>query len=169
MILSAQSIRMRCTDPWTSDQRHLVYPFFERTVENGKTYGLSAAGYDVRVARDASVPPGLNKVLKLSSGSFVLVATMEHFAMPRDVMGTVHDKSSWARRGLAVQNTVIEPGWRGYLTLELTNHGEDELFGETGDPIAQIVFQFLDMPTDQPYTGKYQDQKYGPQPAIEEK
>ena len=143
--------------------RPLVSPFSERTVESGKTFGLSAAGYDVRVV------VGLGNVLKLSPGGFVLAATMEHFCMPRDVIGMVHDKSSWARKGLAVQNTVIEPGWRGFLTLELTNHGEDDLFVVTGDPIAQIVFQFLDTPTEQPYTGKYQDQKYGPQPAIEEK
>jgi dCTP deaminase len=39
-------------------------------------------------------------------------------------MGIVHDKSTWARRGLVVQNTVIEPGWHGYqTTIELTNHG----------------------------------------------
>ena len=34
-------------------------------------------------------------------------------------MGIVHDKSTWARRGLVVQNTVIEPGWHGYLTIEV--------------------------------------------------
>jgi dCTP deaminase len=88
--------------------------------------------------------------------------------MPPDVIGFVHDKSSWARKGLAVQNTVIEPGWRGYLTLELTNHGRDALEITEGDPIAQIVFHYLDALTEQPYVGKYQDQGYGPQRAIEE-
>ena len=88
--------------------------------------------------------------------------------MPNDVMGVVHDKSSWARRGLTVQNTVIEPGWRGYLTLELVYHGEGELILCYEDPIAQIVFHRLDEITDQPYTGKYQNQAYGPQEAREE-
>jgi dCTP deaminase len=63
---------------------------------------------------------------------------------------------------------VIEPGWSGYLTLELTNHGHDALDILWGDPIAQIVFHWLDHATDQPYNGKYQDQKRGPQPAKDE-
>jgi dCTP deaminase len=100
--------------------------------------------------------------------------------MPNDVIAFVNDKSSWARQGLAVQNTVIEPGWRGYLTIELSNHlpcslmpGEREQHsydGNTihifrGDPIAQIVFHKLDYPTEKPYEGKYQDQEAGPQKA----
>ncbi len=88
--------------------------------------------------------------------------------MPDNVMGIVHDKSSWARKGLTVQNTVIEPGWAGFLTLELTYHGESELFVHYGDPIAQIVFHRLDEITEQPYIGKYQNQERGPQEAIEE-
>lgn len=85
--------------------------------------------------------------------------------MPTDVIGVVHDKSSWARRGLAVQNTVIEPGWRGFLTLELTNHGTRKLHIPKGCPIAQIVFHRLDEPAARPYDGRYQDQPPGPQPA----
>jgi len=81
----------------------------------------------------------------------------------------VHDKSSWIRKGLTLGNTVLEPGWRGYLTLELIYHGEGELIICEGDPIAQIAFEFLDAPTEQPYDGKYQNQERGPQPAREEK
>jgi dCTP deaminase len=58
-------------------------------------------------------------------------------------------------------NTVIEPGWRGFLTLELSNNLNEDLEILTGDPIAQILFELLDRPTDQPYTGKYQDQPAG--------
>jgi dCTP deaminase len=61
-----------------------------------------------------------------------------------------------------VQNTVIEPGWEGWLTLELTNHGTELLTLHEGTPIAQIVFQFLDLPTEQPYVGKYQSQEDRP-------
>ena len=86
--------------------------------------------------------------------------------MPTGVLGIVHDKSSWARQGLAVQNTVIEPGWRGWLTLELTNHGKDTLIIYEGTGICQVVFHYLDAPTDQPYDGKYNNQPRGPQPAI---
>ena len=70
-----------------------------------------------------------------------------------------------ARLGLSVFNTVIEPGWRGYLTLELKNQGDRVLHIDCGDPIAQILFERLDVPTENPYSGKYQDQDAGPQPA----
>lgn len=85
--------------------------------------------------------------------------------MPNDLLAVVHDKSTWIRRGLSVHNTVLEPGWRGYLTLELAYHGYGRLSVKAGDPIAQIVFHMLDFTTSQPYTGKYQDQPAGPQPA----
>jgi dCTP deaminase len=88
--------------------------------------------------------------------------------MPAQVCGIVHDKSSWARRGLAVQNTVIEPGWRGFLTLELTNHGDEVLEIEAGSPIAQILFHWIDHPPENLYSGKYQDQRPGPVPYIHE-
>lgn len=187
MILSAQSVRLRCTllrssahsredvdhacrMTATGEQRLMIVPFRERTPgPGGVSHGLSAAGYDVRIAED----------VELWHGQFVLASTMERFAMPLDVMGIVHDKSTWARKGLAVQNTVIEPGWCGYLTLELTNHGSQEgghpsyfpavpVCLSRGDGIAQIVFHQLDHPTHQPYAAgdKYQDQAAGPQPAI---
>ena len=93
---------------------------------------------------------------------------MERFDLPTDIMMIVHDKSSWARRGLATQNTVFDPGWRGYATLELTNHGKASLIILAGDPIAQVVCHLLTEPTTQPYAGKYQDQEAGPQPARDD-
>ena len=88
--------------------------------------------------------------------------------MPSDLLGLVHDKSTWARRGLSVFNTVIEPGWRGFLTLELVNHGQNSLRLVAGQGIAQVVFHVLDEPTEQPYPAeaKYQDQPYGPVGAL---
>lgn len=141
----------------------MIYPFVERTVQNGKSYGLSTAGYDVRLVLADGAGVRLMK-----PGDFFLAATVERFDMPHHTLGIVHDKSSWARRGLTVQNTVIEPGWAGFLTLELTNHGNSDIFLYKDDPIAQIVFHFLDQVTEQPYTGKYQNQPYGPQPAKDE-
>ena len=90
--------------------------------------------------------------------------------MPRDCLAYVKDKSTWARLGVLVQNTVIEPGWRGHLTLELSCEGNGTIHIPAGSPIAQIVFHKLDEPTEQPYPedGKYQDQKPGAQPAIRE-
>jgi dCTP deaminase len=154
MILSAQSIRARCGAGGA-----MISPYCKRTeIEiDGKryTYGISPAGYDVRLAQAAFV----------SDERFSLASTMEHFVMPRDVLAQVCDKSTWARQGLVVQNTIIEPGWRGFLTLELTFHGWGEIILKAGTPIAQVVFMQLDKPTDAPYDGKYQDQAAGPQGA----
>lgn len=145
MILSSQTIR----------EHRIIEPFFERTESEGMTFGLGPAGYDVTVA----------ETLQFQPHDFRLASTLERFVMPANVIGFVHDKSTWARCGLAVQNTVIEPGWRGHLTLEITNHRAERLLVKRGMPIAQIVFQFLDRATEQPYAGKYQDQPEGPQPA----
>ena len=131
----------------------MIDPWSHRRSVNGFTFGLGPAGYDVRVANGRTVLPG----------QFALTSTLESFIMPDDLLAQVCDKSSWARRGLAVQNTIIEPGWRGYLTLELTNHGHHPIYLRAGTPIAQIIFMQLDQPTDMPYSGKYQDQEPGPQ------
>lgn len=145
MIASAQTLR----------RLRPIAPFHERTAHNGMTFGLGPAGYDVRIAESITLLPG----------EFCLASTVERFAMPDDYLAMVADKSTWARRGIAVQHTVIEPGWRGFLTLELTNHSADTIAIIAGDPIAQIVFHQLDVPTDSPYDGRYQDQEAGPQPA----
>lgn len=150
MILSAQTIR----------KLKPITPFHERTKEFGMSYGLSAAGYDIRIAED----------IELINGTFCLASSLEYFNMPDDVLAYVKDKSTWARQGLAVQNTVIEPGWKGYLTLELTNHTRDKLIVlRKGMPIAQIIFHRLDFATEQPYDGKYQNQQAGAQLPLFEK
>ena len=154
MILPAQHIRRRCL------HYQLITPFEERakiTLADGRsvTYGLGPASYDVRVAED---------LLLYAGGPGVLGSTIERFSMPDDLQGIVHDKSSWARRFLLAQNTLIDPGWRGYLTLELTNNSANDIYIRSGDPIAQIAFHMLLEPTEQPYAGKYQDQEAGAQP-----
>ena len=136
----------------------MIAPFVERGVVRGMSFGLSAASYDVRIAESPVLFPG----------EFFLASTMERFDIPPDVLMIVHDKSSWARRGLAVQNTIFDPGWRGYATLELTNHGRSSLSILAGDPIAQVVCHLLTEPTTQPYGGKYQDQEAGPQHARDD-
>lgn len=154
MIIPAQMIRARC-----ATDNPLITPFAERSPAEGLTYGLSPAGYDVRIDQDLIVSPTTYR------GSFLLASTMERFQMPNDLLAVVHDKSTWARKGLAVQNTVIEPGWAGFLTLELSNYGDDVISISRGTPIAQVVFHLLAAPTEQPYTGRYQNQDPGPQIA----
>lgn len=133
-------------------------PFSERTKHNGMTYGVGPAGYDVRVEFDEE---GFVDEVQLIPGQLLLASTVEHFTMPSNVLGIVHDKSTLARKGVCVQNTVIEPGWRGWLTLELTNHGAEPILLKRGSPIAQVVFHFVDEET-AGYSGKYQNQKRGP-------
>ena len=150
MILPGQTIR--------AIRPHIVTPFNERQKFRGMSYGLSVAGYDVRIDQD----------VWLNTGDFKLGSTIERFEMPYDVLGIVHDKSTWARLGLAVQNTVIEPGWKGYLTVELTNHGPHAIDIPRGCPIAQIIFHRCEAPVETPYQGKYQDQPAKPVPALYE-
>lgn len=135
-----------------------VEPFIEPIRIHGMTAGVSHAGYDIRVSQNVMLAPG----------AFALASTVEHFDMPKDVLGIVHDKSTWARKGLSVFNTVIEPGWRGFLTLELVLHSNKGLLIEEGSPIAQVVFHRLDQPVGG-YDGKYQDQPDRPVAAILER
>lgn len=155
-VLSAQSIRVLCSH--SNPRLDLVSPFSERAVSRGLSYGLSCCMYDVRIAQDVRLWPKCNR----------LASTIEHFYMPDNVMASVHDKSSWARRFVDVKNTIIDPGWRGYLTLELSNRTWSPIFIRRGTPIAQVVFTWLDETTVLPYRGKYQDQENEPVSARDE-
>lgn len=150
MILSAQSIRQR-----SGGERPLVVPFHERTATLGRSFGLSSCGYDVRLAQDIWLWPFWGRL-----GSII-----EYLELPVDLCAEVKDKSTNARLFVLVQNTIIEPGWRGHLTLELTRFLPWPIRLARGTPIAQIVFKCLDQPTEQPYQGKYQNQEPGPQQA----
>lgn len=158
MILPAQFIRSLCIGwrRYDTSKGPLVDPFHERATHNGLTYGLSPAGYDIRIADTVCMP----------RGSFALASSIERIVLPADCMAFVKDKSTWVRTGLCVQNTVLEPGWEGYLMLELTNHGYDQVDLVAGDPIAQLVFVQLLEATEAPYDGKYQDQPAGITRAI---
>lgn len=158
VILSGQTIQ----------RLGILSPFEERTerfMSCGRrvSHGLSSAGYDLRVNWDEG---GVVPEVRMRRGEFRLASTLERFRMPDNVVGVVHDKSSWARRGLAVQNTVIEPGWEGYLTLELTYHGKERrLVIPRAVGIAQVVFHQTDERVERPYDGKYQNQGFGPKGA----
>ena len=129
------------------------------------SHGLSEAGYDIRLKQDVRftqnnvIVDGLSK-----SGRFTLASAIELFDMPKNMVGIVHDKSTWARRGLSVFNTCIEPSWRGYLTLELVYHGKGELVLPAGCGIAQVLFHFT--LNDAEYKGKYQNQEDRPVGSI---
>ena len=178
------------------DIAHYVYtqgmirPFSpERHVVNGKSWGLSAASYDVRIAHDLTLGPDPGKVLaricraepdpQVAFATFheaieqlpeshALAHTIENFNMPWNVMGVVCDKSSYARVFVSAFNTLFDPGFRGNATLELVNLGDTVVEIKAGDPICQIEFRLLTQPTDRPYNGKYQDQPSRPVAAIHE-
>lgn len=177
-ILSAQSIDLRIRN--SNYYKHhspgqytgrpetwlAIEPYFHvKKIEHGMSYGLTSAGYDIRLGK---IGPKGSGYYELSPGKFLLAASLERVKVPNDLQVIVHDKSSWARKGLALQNTVLEPGWEGFITLELSNHGNDRLIFETGMPIAQLIFHQLDQPTEHPYQGKYQNQGCEPTAAIEE-
>ena len=140
------------------------------------SYGLTECGYDIRIKQDIRFVPQkdgscLTSVLEPSksrlefiNGRFVLASSMEEFQMPQHLMGQVLNKSTWARLGLdASMTTNIEPGWNGFLTLELTYHGYTDIHIPAGTGIAQVMFhEVLEHVS---YKGKYQDQANKPEPA----
>ena len=160
---------------------------------HGVSNGLAEVGYDIRIKQDVRFMPRNPRrafaIAKASMsegeawrleaamlgtvavdgdvalGQFALASSPDLFQMPADLVGVVHDKSTWARQGLGVFNTVIEPGWHGELVLELTYHGTEPLHIPAGAGIAQVIFHSITEPVE--YTGKYQHQR-GVTPAIME-
>lgn len=145
---------------------------------HGVSYGLAEAGYDIRIKQEIRFGPGRSEMLAFRmdpetyvieefKGRFVIASSMEEFQMPEDLVGVVHDKSTWARRGLSVFNTVLEPGWEGFLTIELVYHGHKPLCIPAGAGIAQVLF--TQIASKAAYRGKYQNQQDRPVEAIYEK
>lgn len=124
--------------------------------KSGTTFGLTECGYDVRIKQD----------LVLLPGEFKLASTIEKFTMPPTLAAVVHDKSTNARLGLSVFNSVIDPGFGGYLTLELANHSKNTINLLTGQGIAHILFHELATPT--MYRGTYQNQPDRPVSSKED-
>ena len=119
----------------------------------GTSWGLTECGYDIRIKQDTWMFLGRR---------FVLRSSIEEFDMPENLMGRVLNKSTWARRGLdASMTTNIEPGWKGFLTIELRYTKLVPLFIPAGAGIAQVVFESL--ANNASYAGgKYQNQEDQP-------
>lgn len=150
----------------------------KKVVAHGMTYGLSEAGYDIRIKQEIrfNFSDHIGEFKKFHvmaftdgalsdyrEGRFTIASAIEEFQMPDHLLGRVCDKSSWARKSLSVFNTVIEPGWKGFLTLELVYHGNTELIIPAGAPIAQVIFEEVKNPAQ--YNGKYQYQSSEPTPS----
>jgi len=178
-ILSDREIRTLCAgdDPMLS-------PFVGRQ-EGRPSYGLGSYGYDLRLGERFLVPlGGVNVVLdpidfpeghfrairvvgafELSPGSQVLAESVERFAMPNDVCGVCWGKSSYARCGLLVNVTPLEPGWRGILTIELANVSPLPIRLHVGQGIAQVVFFRGERP-ERTYAEKEAGGGYQNQPGV---
>jgi len=86
-------------------------------------------------------------------GEFVLGRTQEHVELPDDVVARIEGKSSLGRLGLIVHATAgfVDPGFKGTLTLEITNLTRVPIILWPGKPIAQLSFMALDQPAQRPY------------------
>jgi len=159
----------------------LIAPFVPRQ-EGKPSYGLGSFGYDIRLGSRFLVPDETSGVildptgtrpeafreivcegtLELAPGAFVLGESVEQFALPADVLGLCFGKSSYARCGLLVNATPLEPGWRGRLTIALINTSPLAIRLHIGQGIAQVVFLRGERPTrtygEKESGGTYQDQ-----------
>ena len=122
-------------------ENQMISPFEDKQIRGNKiSYGLSSFGYDARVSNEFKIFTDVNseivdpKNFKPSSfvtkkvseciippNSFVLARTIEYFKIPKDVLVVCLGKSTYARCGIIVNVTPLEPGWEGHVTLEFSN------------------------------------------------
>jgi dCTP deaminase len=169
----------------TPFQEKLVREFAGRRIISA---GISSYGYDMRLAQDgfrvfspiasAEIDPknfDENSLVEaplrtaddgslywlLPPHSYALGVTVETFNMPRRVIGICVGKSTYARSGLIVNTTPLEPGWRGRLVLEFSNSADLPIRIYANEGIAQVTFFESDEDCEISYgdrAGKYQDQ-----------
>jgi len=138
----------------------MIKPFNQRLISKGKiSYGLSSYGYDIRVDTKFKVFTDINhtivdpkhfdkksfcnmnsKTCIIPPNSFALGKSMEYFKIPRNVIALCIGKSTYARCGIIINITPLEPEWEGYITLEISNTTPlpAKIYAEEG--IAQILF-----------------------------
>ena len=110
---------------------------------------LNPAGYDLRSSIDVVIEPK----------RYTLAATLETVELGLKVMASLHIRSSLAREGIVGSFAVVDPGFRGQLTLNLHNTGEKEIKISKAEPIVQIVFHKLGSPARKGYGGSYQNSR----------
>jgi dCTP deaminase len=114
-----------------------------------ETSCLNPAGYDLRSSSEVVIKPK----------QYELTATLETVELGLKVTGSLHIRSSLAREGIVGSFAVVDPGFRGQLTLNLHNVGEKEITIKEGEPIVQIVFHKLGSPARKGYSGLYQNSR----------
>ncbi|MBN2399050.1 MAG: dCTP deaminase [Candidatus Aminicenantes bacterium] len=147
---------------WIKEQSEingLLEPFVATSVRSGViSYGLGPYGYDLRLHRTyrrLSDPPALmdphqiqesnfetlsEDLIIIPAGHFILGRSLEYFRMPKKILGLVFGKSTYARCGILVNVTPLEPEWTGFLTISIANCGSGPAAVHPGQGIAQVVF-----------------------------
>ena len=106
------------------------------------------ASYDLRAANDMCLP----------QGTCTLVPTLEWVELPMDLAGTLRCRSSFGRQGVLLGAGFVDPGFRGQLTLCLTNLGNNDLPVRKDDRIVQMILHEV-REGSQSYSGRYQDSR----------
>ena len=180
-------------DSWIrtrAQENGMIEPFEEKLTRDGViSYGLSSYGYDARVSDDfkiftnvdsATVDPKAfsdkgfvdrkTDVCIIPPNSFVLARTVEYFRIPRDVLVICVGKSTYARCGIIVNVTPLEPEWEGHVTLEFSNTTPLPAKIYANEGACQFLFLKADKICDVSYadrSGKYMGQKGVTLPRIE--
>ncbi|MGC8716488.1 MAG: dCTP deaminase [bacterium] len=160
----------------------MIEPFSENLVSKGKiSYGISSYGYDVRVDNKFKIFTNINSTIVdpknfdsksfvdiesdvciIPPNSFVLAKSVEYFRIPRNVIVICIGKSTYARCGIIVNVTPLEPMWEGYITLEISNTTPLPAKIYAYEGIAQLLFFEADEPCEVSYAernGKYNKQE----------
>lgn len=143
-------------------EQKMISPFEGVMQRNGViSYGLSSFGYDIRIANEFRIftastgqltvvdPKNFDEralvhyegdVCIIPPNSFALGRSVEYFRMPRNVMGLCLGKSSYARAGIVTNFTPFEPGWEGFVTIEISNTTPLPAMIYANEGIAQVLF-----------------------------
>jgi dCTP deaminase len=160
----------------------MIEPFVEGQRRDGViSYGLSSYGYDARVADEFRVFTNVDSVIVdpkdfspdsfvtrkgpscvIPPNSFALAHTMEYFRVPRDVLVICLGKSTYARCGIIVNVTPLEPEWEGQVTIEISNTTPLPARIHAFEGICQFLFLQGEAPCETSYadrSGKYMRQR----------
>lgn len=98
-----------------------------------------------------------DKEFILHPGEFVLGVVVENVELPDDIAGRIDGRSSLGRLGIIVHSTAghVDPGWKGRLTLEISNIGKLPVALRPGMRFCRLVFEKVSSPVERPYRGKY--------------
>lgn len=177
------------SDKWIrrmAEKNKMIMPFAPQQVRQdpaGKkiiSYGTSSYGYDVRCANHFKIFTNINSAIVDPKGfdpnsfidlttdvciippnSFVLATTVEYFRIPRDILTICLGKSTYARCGIIVNVTPLEPEWEGHVTLEFSNTTNLPAKIYANEGVAQVIFLQADEVCETSYKdrgGKYQGQ-----------